>query len=46
MINYGEIWTDLAQDGALFVAIHHFLYVTPLINCGWQVISSYFDEFF
>jgi hypothetical protein len=29
MINYGEIWTALAQDGALFVAIHHFLYVTP-----------------
>ena len=34
MINYGEIWTDLAQDGALFVAIHHFLYVTPWSTAG------------
>ena len=41
---YDQLWWDMDWSGPRWCAFCS--YRDPLINCGWRVISSYFDELF
>jgi hypothetical protein len=45
---YDQLWWDMDCSGPRWCAFCSYPSLSvrdPLINCGWQVISSYFDEF-